>query len=219
MEPKQKWYHTPGGIIALIILFFPVGLYLMWRYAPWRNKTKWIITGIFIFLILIEGASNPSKEKALTSAQSHSISPTTPISQPTVPPTVTPTPEPTAPPIPKDENGFPQDYEKVTIAQIDKVPSAYKNKKIMFTCRVSSFAKNSEGDAAAINCTDPNNYGAFIQVSGPTYDFTKINEDDTVRIYGIGEGVSTGKNAFGADVTEGIVIGIYINDLTSGYKE
>ena len=42
-QHKPKWYQTEGGIIALLILFFPVGLYLMWQYPEWSKKTKWII--------------------------------------------------------------------------------------------------------------------------------------------------------------------------------
>lgn len=40
--PKQekKWYQKTGWIIALLIIFFPVGLYLMWKYTDWRKVLK-----------------------------------------------------------------------------------------------------------------------------------------------------------------------------------
>lgn len=40
--PKQekKWYQKTGWIIALLIVFFPVGLYLMWKYTDWRKVLK-----------------------------------------------------------------------------------------------------------------------------------------------------------------------------------
>ncbi len=46
--PKQekKWYQKTGWIIALLIVFFPVGLYLMWKYTDWRKNTKITLTSI-----------------------------------------------------------------------------------------------------------------------------------------------------------------------------
>ncbi len=53
METKNKWYHTTFGIIVLLALFFPIGLYLMWRYTNWDMKLKWGITGFFGIMMLI----------------------------------------------------------------------------------------------------------------------------------------------------------------------
>jgi hypothetical protein len=44
----DKWYKRNVGIIALLILFFPVGLYLMWKYARWSQAAKWSVTGVII---------------------------------------------------------------------------------------------------------------------------------------------------------------------------
>lgn len=51
-EKKNKWYHKTGGIILWIILFYPVGLYLMWRYSSWSKKWKLGITGIYALLTM-----------------------------------------------------------------------------------------------------------------------------------------------------------------------
>jgi hypothetical protein len=40
-----------------------------------------------------------------------------------------------------------------------------------------------------------------------------------VRFYGLGGGSASGKNAFGGTISESLVEAIYINDITSGYKE
>jgi len=53
METKKKWYQKTGGIIALLVLFFPVGLYLMWKHASWNKTVKWGVTGVFAFLVLV----------------------------------------------------------------------------------------------------------------------------------------------------------------------
>jgi hypothetical protein len=54
----KKWYHKTWGIIALLILFFPAGLYLMWRHTNWNKRVKWGITGFFALMFLI-GAVTP----------------------------------------------------------------------------------------------------------------------------------------------------------------
>ncbi len=36
----KKWYQKTGWIIALLILIFPVGLFLMWKYTNWKKTGK-----------------------------------------------------------------------------------------------------------------------------------------------------------------------------------
>jgi len=71
MENKKKWYQKSWGIIAILILFFPAGLFLMWTYSNWGNKTKWIVTGAFLVFMLIGATSDNSSNT------------TTPVQQPT----------------------------------------------------------------------------------------------------------------------------------------
>ena len=59
METEKKWYQKTLGIIALLVLFFPVGLYLMWKYSGWKPAVKWVISGIFALLVF----SNQSETK------------------------------------------------------------------------------------------------------------------------------------------------------------
>lgn len=68
---SHKWYQKSFGIIALLILFFPAGLFLMWKYAKWNKKTKWIITGIFSF-ILFSGIFDSDKTTSKIESQSQS---------------------------------------------------------------------------------------------------------------------------------------------------
>ncbi|HYG51551.1 MAG TPA: hypothetical protein VD905_11650 [Flavobacteriales bacterium] len=51
METTEKWYHQTGWIIALIILFFPVGLYLLWTSKKLSVGMKALITVIYIGLV------------------------------------------------------------------------------------------------------------------------------------------------------------------------
>jgi hypothetical protein len=96
--PKKSWYTTGGGIITLLVLFFPVGLYLMWRHATWNKTAKWIVTGFFVLAVIVDAVGNSGSQQAA----SHAATPT-PTAQhqsQSVPPTATPTPKPTPKPKP-----------------------------------------------------------------------------------------------------------------------
>lgn len=61
MAPKQPWYKRSIGVIAMLIVFFPAGLFLMWKYTSWNKVVKWSITGVLAFLLLVNMiASGPS---------------------------------------------------------------------------------------------------------------------------------------------------------------
>ncbi len=55
-----KWYQKPTGVIILIIFFFPIGLYLMWKNKLWTKQTRWIVTGIFAVLVVANAGKNNS---------------------------------------------------------------------------------------------------------------------------------------------------------------
>lgn len=87
METKKKWYQGNAAIIAFLIFFFPVGLYLMWKHANWNKKVKWIVTGVFAFFVLSNtiNGSNPS-----TTSNSNNDSPTaSPVTEVTTQPEIT----------------------------------------------------------------------------------------------------------------------------------
>lgn len=64
---KGKWYQKTSWIIALLILFFPVGLFLMWKYTNWKKPIKVIITALFAF-VTISAMTSPKLESMSLSA-------------------------------------------------------------------------------------------------------------------------------------------------------
>lgn len=59
---NRKWYQKTVVIVLLLIIFWPVGLYLMWKYTGWSKGIKVavsIIAGLFGALF-IYSALNPS---------------------------------------------------------------------------------------------------------------------------------------------------------------
>lgn len=73
---KVIWYQQPLGIIAMLIFFFPVGLYLMFKYANWTKKTKLIVTSVVIIFVIIGVSSDKEGPKSTPSTDSSSIATT-----------------------------------------------------------------------------------------------------------------------------------------------
>lgn len=46
---SEKWYQKTVWIILLLILCFPVGIFLMWKYTNWKKAVKIVISALFIF--------------------------------------------------------------------------------------------------------------------------------------------------------------------------
>ena len=68
METKKAWYqHTIITVLSLTF-FFPVGLYLMWRYSDWNKWAKIIITGFFALFVL-SIANSPDSADTSTDTQ------------------------------------------------------------------------------------------------------------------------------------------------------
>lgn len=70
---SKKWYQKSGGIVALLILFWPVGLYLMWKYADWAKVAKIIVT-VAIGLVFFMTIANMSDSQSTTPSQTENKS-------------------------------------------------------------------------------------------------------------------------------------------------
>jgi hypothetical protein len=62
-QTELKWYQKPTGIIILLIVFFPVGLFLMWKNEMWSKKTRWIVTGAIGILFIANAGGSGSADK------------------------------------------------------------------------------------------------------------------------------------------------------------
>ena len=67
MESKDeiKWHKKPSNIIIALFIFFPVGIYFMWKNQIWTKKVRWVITGGFIVLVL---TTNPEEYSGASSS-------------------------------------------------------------------------------------------------------------------------------------------------------
>ena len=87
---KKRWYQKTWAIIALLIVFFPAGLFLMWKYTTWSPKIKWIISGIFVFTILINLITGGNKQSTENSSNPTPVATAPTQTQPTETPKPTP---------------------------------------------------------------------------------------------------------------------------------
>ena len=97
MNQPHKWYQNNAAIVLFLILIFPIGLYLMWKYGTWSSKTKWIITGIVFSIIIIGGVTNNSEKKIPQTNQVNKQGSVVATSKP-VQATLIPSPQPTRDP-------------------------------------------------------------------------------------------------------------------------
>lgn len=49
----MKFYEKNWFVILTLVIFFPLGLFLMWKYVDWSKEIKGIITGAIVALALI----------------------------------------------------------------------------------------------------------------------------------------------------------------------
>lgn len=71
MENKEslKWYQKPTGIIIVLIFFFPVGLYLMWKNEIWTKATRIVVSIIFGLLLINSINKNNDKKSGIETSQ------------------------------------------------------------------------------------------------------------------------------------------------------
>ena len=46
MSDGTRWFDKTPVVVALLVFFFPVGLYALWRNSRFSVKTKWAVTGV-----------------------------------------------------------------------------------------------------------------------------------------------------------------------------
>ncbi len=91
MNNGKKWYQTTWATILFLILFFPAGLFLMWKYTKWHRYAKIGITGFFALMLFATAFIDDESTKTPTTSQEA----TTQVTETTKP---TNKPEPTKQP-------------------------------------------------------------------------------------------------------------------------
>lgn len=62
-QSQSKWYDKIWLVILLCIIFFPVGLFGLWKNSSLHKHFKIIVTAIIAIIFIVQLASNKSDEK------------------------------------------------------------------------------------------------------------------------------------------------------------
>lgn len=62
-EAKMEWYERKGLVFILLVLFFPVGLFALWKNSAFTTKAKGIITGVVavVFIVVMTSGGGGTK--------------------------------------------------------------------------------------------------------------------------------------------------------------
>lgn len=61
----MKIYEKDWFVVLMLILFFPVGLYLMWKHTKW-NKVVKIVISVFFGIMIICSSGNENKTNSVS---------------------------------------------------------------------------------------------------------------------------------------------------------
>lgn len=70
----MKWYQRKLVIILLLIFFFPIGVFLLWKFSGFNKNTKSIFTAGFaiLFVVLLLSTSKSTKTDDITNTTASS---------------------------------------------------------------------------------------------------------------------------------------------------
>jgi hypothetical protein len=89
---------------------------------------------------------------------------------------------------------------------------------VHFTTTILNFVKDSNGNTAGAN-VDNGFTSGVIQVIFPTgTDLSKVNNGDTIEVWGVDEGSFSGTNGFDATIQEVAISAVYMADQTTTYQ-
>jgi len=71
---QDKWYQKDVWIIVLLVIFFPVGIFLMWRYSGWNTWIKVTVSTAWALIILLTPALGEDVHNPQSTAESDSQS-------------------------------------------------------------------------------------------------------------------------------------------------
>jgi len=128
----------------------------------------------------------------------------------------------TAPPPTLNEKAFKASTTNTTVSALDKNGSSWTGKAVHFTAIITGFVKDSSGITRGANVHDSGSSfsSSSVQIGFPAgTDINRLNQDDTIQVWGTDGGTASGKNAFGATVQEVVVSAYFLTDITTGYQD
>jgi hypothetical protein len=67
------WHKTNFGIITLLIICWPCGIYQMWKHGKWSNKVKWSVTATLASLFVVASTNNQQESTSMQSKSQETL--------------------------------------------------------------------------------------------------------------------------------------------------
>lgn len=199
---KARWYEKTGVIILFLILFFPIGLFLMWKYGKWNKSIKITVTVLLVVGCIgaISGGSSETNVAEASKVESKSTEPreTSKALESEKPKVPEKTPD-------EIEKEYKQSCETFIYKDIERNPSNFENITCMIKGKVIQVNEGAFSFVTLRVATKENEYSAYTNdVYMVTYkqtDENRILEEDMVTIWGECMGVSTYKSVLNGNIT------------------
>ncbi len=91
---QKPWHHHPAFIVALLVVFPPAGIVLMWMRLPWQHRAKIAVSAVAgaWFVAMLVGGNARKRREAMATRPAAVVTTEEPPAKPVQPPTSPPAP-------------------------------------------------------------------------------------------------------------------------------
>lgn len=208
---KEKFYQRTWFTVLFLILFFPVGLFTMWKYKKFNKIARIVITVLLVFFCFVSylGDDSDNTDSSSTEATTESTTKATTeattksTTEATTEATTKATTESTTEATTAKKKLTKKDYNpQITYNDLARTPDKYKYKRITFQGKVIQVIEDDENKQTQIRLATKDGYDNVILVAfNQSIIKTRVLEDDVIRFYGISVGLITYESTLGGDIT------------------
>lgn len=191
-DNKKVVYKKTWFIIVCLIIFFPVGLFLMWKYADWKKVIKIVVTVVIGILFLIGICALADESTEYENNNTYTTS------------------EEYATDEEEDEADNEEDivdmftsesdYSAVDYDSLARTPDDYLLSKVKGTGEVIQVIEGDEETQLRISLDEHYDDVVLVFYDSDIID-ERILEDDNVTYYGTSYGLYTYESTMGGDIT------------------
>lgn len=204
---KMKFYQKTWFTVLFLILFFPIGLFTMWKYKKFNKVARIIISVIFAILVIAaafgnEDSGTSSDDTAETTTEATTETTTEATTETTTKATTEATTKATTETT-TEKKLTKEDYNpEITYDDLARKPDEYKYKRITFQGTVVQVIEDNDNNQTQIRLATKNGYDdvIFIVVDRDLVK-SRILEDDIIRFYGVSAGLITYESTIGGEIT------------------
>ena len=198
---KEKVYQKTWFTVLFLIVFFPVGLFTMWKYKKFNKIARIIISVFWAFCVITAFVPSDNSQSTDSTAEETTETPTTTEATTEAPTTEAPTT--TEATTAKKKKLTKKDYNpQITYNDLARKPDKYEYKRITFQGRVIQVMEDDDNDQTQIRLATNDDYDKVMYV---LIDRSKLKvrllEDDMIRFYGISGGLVTYQSTMGGNIT------------------